>query len=99
MEKVVLKSMVDFVLEQAKNDLTGTHSFLNCYNYANFLKQPLTLGMFEVENQLFQCELFHEAILCEGHNVESIVKNLKRVEDLLFMSPTLTETAIKQIGL
>jgi len=53
-----LISMVEFVLENQKNRTEdwrhkeGYHSecntamLVNVYNYANFLKQPLTLGMF-----------------------------------------------------
>lgn len=44
MEKFRLVSMVDFVLEQR---LKHAESFKSkVYAYANFLKQPLTLGMF-----------------------------------------------------
>ena len=41
-----LQSMTDFVLEQ--NEILGTFENFRkiVYNYANFLKQPLTLGMF-----------------------------------------------------
>lgn len=50
MEKFTLKTMTDFLLEQSENYLKGFIA-LNEYhsitlNYANFLKQPLTLGMF-----------------------------------------------------
>ena len=42
-----LISMVKFVLEQAKKNSIDSHELaLNSYNYANFLNQPLTLGMF-----------------------------------------------------
>ena len=41
-----LQSMTDFVLKQ--NEILGTFENFRkiVYNYANFLKQPLTLGMF-----------------------------------------------------
>lgn len=47
-----LISMTDFVLEQFKicpdspNQMEAVKYFLNCKKYAEFLKQPLTLGMF-----------------------------------------------------
>ncbi len=45
MEKLI--SMTAFVLEQAEQHGIDAHeTALNSYNYANFLTQPLTLGMF-----------------------------------------------------
>jgi len=52
MEKNKLISMTDFVLEQSEivensgDFLIFKRSFIKIENYANFLKQPLTLGMF-----------------------------------------------------
>ena len=52
MEKVILKSMVDFVLEQNNlmhHELTTADQFRihdKIHNLAIFLKQPLNLGMF-----------------------------------------------------
>lgn len=50
MEKVVLKSMTDFVLEQWHPENLEKEEFEEVYtkihNYAKFLKQPLTLSMF-----------------------------------------------------
>lgn len=54
-QQIKLCSMTDFVLEQrqevennAKNSIVTSYTKLldNIFNYANFLKQPLTLGMF-----------------------------------------------------
>jgi len=39
-------SMVAFVLEEHASSNDFYESFLNCINYANFLKQPLNLSMF-----------------------------------------------------
>jgi len=47
-----LITMVDFVLEQ-RVELTPTARYERIYNYANFLKQPLKLEMFEGEDRLF----------------------------------------------
>jgi hypothetical protein len=107
-----LISTTDFVIEQSgkimkENDPRNTTktaiavaaSYKIIAVYSRFLKKKLTLEMFKGKNQLFKCELFHEALICEGHNVHTILKNLKTVEDLIFMSPTLTKIAIKQIGL
>lgn len=41
-----LISMTDFVLEQAKKDLSAETTANNCISYAQFLKQPLKLEMF-----------------------------------------------------
>lgn len=42
-----LISMTDFVLEQGYNPLQNdTECWIKTHKYANFLKQPLTLGMF-----------------------------------------------------
>jgi hypothetical protein len=100
--------MVDFVLERKEywrnksmqengNEMycRSKHS-TECEKYATFLRRPLERGMFDGENQLFRCELFHEAIICEGHNIESILKNCKTVEDLMFMLPYLNESVIKE---
>lgn len=46
MEKFRLVSMVDFVLEQGKPDVDADLFYFLCSNYAEFLKQPLTLGIF-----------------------------------------------------
>lgn len=53
MEDNKLISMVDFVVEQGKMTIVidewegkRQESLTKIYNYANFLKQPLTLGMF-----------------------------------------------------
>jgi hypothetical protein len=44
MKKLI--SMTDFVLEKNKAEEVTRESYIECRNYANFLKQPLTLGMF-----------------------------------------------------
>lgn len=44
MEKLI--SMVAYVLDQQNKSDSMGNSYWNCVNYANFLKQPLTLGMF-----------------------------------------------------
>ena len=41
-----LKSMKDFVLEQEESKHDSETSFWRCLKYANFLNQPLELGMF-----------------------------------------------------
>jgi len=48
MEKVILKSMVDFVLEQDEEPILGliSHDYRKIRRYANFLNKPLNLGMF-----------------------------------------------------
>lgn len=38
--------MTDFVLEQAKYPIHRTDVAFNCIQYAKFLKEPLTIGMF-----------------------------------------------------
>ena len=46
METFRLKSMVDFVLENAKQPYVEGTKYKDLVNYANFLKQPLKLEMF-----------------------------------------------------
>jgi len=50
MEKRILKSMVDYVLEQynlfLKEEITSEEFRERVWNYAKFLSMPLTLGMF-----------------------------------------------------
>jgi len=41
-----LISMTDFVIKNQKNTQSSAHSFFICVQYANFLKEPLELGMF-----------------------------------------------------
>lgn len=41
-----LISMTDFVLEQVRKMESKELAYLKIFNYARFLKQPLTLGMF-----------------------------------------------------
>lgn len=38
--------MTDFVLEQSKANISSDVFYFLCSNYVQFLKQPLTLGMF-----------------------------------------------------
>ena len=38
--------MTEFIDNQYNNELDYQTCFLNCVNYADFLRQPLTLGMF-----------------------------------------------------
>ena len=154
-----LISMTDFVLEQEKlNQKNTSRLACLCANYAQFLKQPLTLGMFvpcDLDGNVleepskkdmewfkglaygdFSCDytrIFEfieakERVLFEGFEIKvsNITNNLqndfliisetneiighenkdqwffnsyKKVEDLINYDLTLTETAIKQIGL
>ena len=75
-----LISMTDFVLEQSKltgYDISDYDCIIRIVNYAKFLRQPLTLGMFVpcVDNELFnytihgnkeQFEQLKEKVLFEG---------------------------------
>ncbi|MDM1073668.1 hypothetical protein HX001_14355 [Empedobacter brevis] len=155
-----LTSMTDFVLEQEKlNQKNTSRLACLCANYAQFLKQPLTLGKFvpcdeegnvwkfpptqeewewcekdstEAEQSFKQKEFYYqqakERVLFEGFEIKvsNITNNLqndfliisetneiighenkdqwffnpyKKVEDLINYDLTLTQTAIKQIGL
>jgi hypothetical protein len=143
-----LISMKDFVLEQGKktgNDCSDLKWIEIIINYANFLNQPLTLGMFvpcgfdgniielpppssvawsiDGKNQYdVGCEIYQQAkerVLFEGFDTKFVQgvhekyytvffnndtawiswNESKKVEDLLRLEPTLTPTAIKQIGL
>lgn len=141
--------MTEFVLEQSKGDkwtelsrkygdLSGNVYARYVRNYANFLTQPLTLGMFvpcdedgnvlEYPKTLGVYSLLHtdkyidlfnqiqkakKRVLFEGFEIQGedwvtmkngvgcSVNNLKEmtIEDWVKYNPTLTPTAIKQIGL
>lgn len=139
-----LTPMTDFVLQFEQNEAKSPElrNFLKgvdtVVNYAKFLKQPLTLGMFvpcdengnvlqepelcneffsvdeeEVyEHELYLFETAEEKVLFKGfvligNTVDNINGNCffteylrgRNVEDLIHMNLTLTESAIKQIGL
>jgi hypothetical protein len=134
-----LKSMTDFTLEQCK--LFSTHQIesLKCIerinNYASFLKQPLTLGMFvpfdfegnplkeprdlKRYNDMFlrneqvqsdwmaECLFYERAKECVLFEVNMTPKQIEAhlchyptiVDMQVDFDITLTESAIKQIGL
>lgn len=96
-----LISMTDFVLEH--KEWRGGILSDACIDYANFLKQPLTLDMFIGDKALFED---WQLIKIKGYNViyqdedylyEDELKDLK-IEDLKD-DQTLTQHAIKQLGL
>lgn len=169
MKEIKLMSMTDFVLEVKKNSFTITEkysiieweskckSFDKIINYAEFLKQPLKLGMFvpcdeddnlidsnsifasNEKDYIFENEYFYkylqakERVLFEGLIIQSDKKDVEFydgfrfynetnvledmnsivfefdgtvrnekiniVEDITSFNITLTETAIKQLGL
>ena len=79
-----LSSMTDFVLEQGGASVESDLFYFLCSNYAQFLKQPLTLGMFVpcVDNEVFnyskhggkeQYKQAKERVLFEGFNQDYIV--------------------------
>lgn len=85
-----LISMTDFVLEIGKQTEEKTYAwyFLKVTKYTTFLKQPLTLDMFIGDEALF-----------EGWNINKRHPLNWRVEDLVDYDLTLTQKAIKQLGL
>lgn len=106
-----LISMTDFVLEQYKIYINDTNADLQSFsryvlrtkNYANFLKQPLKLEMFEGKTKLFSNA---EIIESDGeywifHNNKyrfrtSSIEDMT-IEDLSWSNLELTENAIKKI--
>lgn len=121
-----LISMTEFVLdipEQFKRNIhSGSQWQEVVMNYANFLNQPLELGMFEGENRLFDVKNFRTETRKSGvrfndddmqefkyyvYDLETdgiehpvyIPTDSRTVESITGFSPTLTEKAIKQIGL
>lgn len=143
-----LIGMTDFVLEMRKNNnKDNIRRFWSCENYAQFLKQSLTLGMFiptdkdgnvleepcsigvgndfYLQRAINQYEEAKERVVFEGfsvssndtlvfneditiefcinnievHNEFSQEYNVYIIEDLSNLDLTLTENAIKQIGL
>ena len=122
MKQDKLISMVDFVLSQNRDD----DAQYRMINYANFLSQPLTIGMFVPcldgvvleepicygvgDEQYFgsrmdEYQQAKERVLFDLPNLETdmdVLKNLimgNTIELLVDESTTLTETALKQIGL
>jgi len=66
--------------EEAERELILIDNFYNkCINYANFLKQPLTLGMF------IPCDLDGN-VLEEPFNYEYFLKNEKKCRDNYYNS-------------
>ena len=92
-----LISMVNFVLQQDITDIKQRDSIVK---YANFLKQPLNLGMFvpcDEEDKV----LFEEIPISQA---KWLVKSFSTIESLSDISNTITpiylnNNAIKQIGL
>jgi len=143
-----LISMVDFVLQKynlSADEYTDQDVLELINNYANFLNQPLELGMFipcdeegnvltepdlrglkdEHRKELYeQYQQAKERVLFEGFTIEDYelrlhglresikIKHIeqgkielgwywtwKTIEDLSKVKPTLTESAIKKLGL
>ena len=83
--------------------------------YSKFLKQPLELWMFvpcddngnvlkePIINDSIKIWTYQQAkerCLFEGfENIEKIAIKFKTIEDVIFLHPTLTKTAIKHLGL
>ena len=144
MKQDKLISMVDFVKWVNEVEVPNIDNEYEAYNailkYANFLSQPLTLGMFVpcldgvvLEEPLdwrnknsplykpYKCQQYQQAkerVLFEGVQViedrtlfvnskeigmftdgKFIYFGVSTIEDLVKYNPTLTETALKQIGL
>ena len=110
-----LISMKDFVLNlfTITEIHSGSEALEKIQNYANFLNQPLTLGMFQGENKLFEgfkvISTQPKGILFNGWNIlsERGLKNYT-IEHLIEIRLTmkgedvaihLTQSALKQIGL
>lgn len=87
-----LISMVDFVIEQYELD-KGCQIFeKDCYNYANFLRQPLNLGMFIGEDAIFifqwEFKQWDDSDM-ENQKIEDLLN-----DDLIYV---LKDNAIKSI--
>lgn len=66
-----LISMVDFVLTYPKDNSDHIDAYILICNYANFLKQPLTLGMFvpcDLEGDVLEEPLMCNWIRIEDYN-------------------------------
>lgn len=97
-----LQPMTDYVLEQNKKSDSMGNSFWKCLNYANFLKQPLKLGMFvpcdEYDVHLEKCAecLDSYNLICETHKIEFeqakervLFKGFELLNDELFINGKL----------
>lgn len=100
-----LISMTDFVLEIGKQTEIKTYEwyFLKVFDYAQFLKQPLTLDMFIGDKALFEgFEKEDWRITYKNNRVVDTLDLGDRwcvVEILLEYELTLTPYAIKLLGL
>ena len=89
-----LISMTDFVLEQCENNKSCVQFENLCYNYANFLKQPLKLEMFVPCDGLGNILKENEKITCQyDFEVEQFSKEniLFKGFSLLAMTKTIDE--------
>ena len=79
METFRLKSMVNFVLENAKQPYVEGTKYKDLVNYAKFLKQPLNLGMFvPCDDNL---NILEEPIFHEPNNENEIGNYEKLIEE------------------
>ena len=98
-----LISMTDFVLEIGKQTEIKTYVwyFLKVFDYAQFLKQPLTLDMFIGDKALFEGFYLNDGYVCFKVGFIDVVEDiyLYTIEDLLEYEPTITTYGIKLLGL
>jgi len=90
--------MTDFVLSDE------CQTICEALNYANFLKQPLTLDMFIGDEALFEGFILDEHGLSTEYWVISILEDVEdlelyTIEDLVEYDLTLAPHALKQLGL
>ena len=100
METFRLKSMVDFVLENAKQPYVEGTKYKDLVNYAKFLKQPLKLEMFvpcidgvpfnySLHGNKEDFEKAKEKVLFEGFEFNG--KYVKYSEDWLYLDEEICE--------
>lgn len=97
--------MTAFVIEQANEKIYEDEFYMRVVGYAEFLNQPLTLGMFYGENKLFEdFEIYNEYcvrhLMIAGIYIDEEYCLEHTVEDLVGAEwITLTPSALKQIGI
>lgn len=98
-----LISMSGFVLDLGKQTEYKTYAwyFLRVNKYATFLKQTLTLDMFIGDKALFEGCYLDDGYVCFKDGFIDVVEDIElyTIEDLLEYELTLTDHAIKKLGL
>ena len=93
-----LINMVDFVLDQGNPSNTDSQFTDKVMAYANFLKQPLTLGMFvpcDLDGNILQKEI--GADFLSDHDMDKFLEYEESKERILFQGWNVEEKCVDSI--